>query len=71
MLVSILLRDMEMQSTLTALEYRRSRSFSDVAQRSLGLNVLKLETNGLVILITRTGINCQMSLPWSYLPWGA
>ena len=48
-------------------EFKRSRSVSDLAQRSLGLNILKLETNRLVtvtysnLLITRTGINCQTS----------
>ena len=42
-----------------------------LAQRSLGLNALMSETNRLVTLITRTDINCQMSLPWSYLPWSA
>ena len=49
MLVSVLLCDMEMQSVLS-FEYRRSRSFSDLAQKSLGFNVLKSETNRLVTL---------------------
>ena len=48
-------------------EFKRSMSFTDLAQRSLGLNILKSETTRLVtitysnLLITRTGINCQMS----------
>ena len=35
---------MEMQSTITTLNSKRSRSFNDLAQRSLGLNILKTET---------------------------
>ena len=31
-------------------EYKRSKSFSDLAQRSLGLNILMSETNKLVKL---------------------
>ena len=70
MLVSILLRDMEMQSTLTVLNTGGQGHLVTLPKGHWG-ECLKLETNRLVILITRTGINCQMSLPWSYLPWGA
>ena len=48
MLVSILLCDMDMQSTLTALNTGGPGKFSDLAQRSLGLYVLQSEANRLV-----------------------
>ena len=54
MLVSILLCDIKMQSTLTRLhcngfEFKRSRSLSDLVQRLLSLNILKSETYRLVV----------------------
>ena len=56
-------------------EFKQSRSFSDPAQRSLGLNVLKsflTETDRLMtitskLLITRAGINCQVSLKFGHI----
>ena len=45
MLVSILLCDIEMHSTSTALNSRGQDQLVTLAQRSLGLNVLKSETS--------------------------
>ena len=50
MLVFILLRDMKMQSTLTGLNTGGQGHLVILPQRSLGLNVLKPETNMLVTL---------------------
>ena len=55
---------------LPTFEIKRSKIFRGLAQKSLGL---KSETNKLVtityskLLITMTGINCQMSLKFGYI----
>ena len=56
-----------------AVNFKRSKSFGDLAKRSLGLNILKSETKRqmtityLNLLITIKGINCQMSSNSGYI----
>ena len=64
---------MEMQSTLTALNSRAQANFVTLLKSSPGLNIFKSETKRLMtithsnLLITRTGINCQMSTKFGYI----
>ena len=73
MLVSILLCDMEMQSTLTVFDSRVQGHLVTFLKCHFGLNTLKLKTKRLVtitysiLLITGTSINCQMSSKFGYI----